>query len=49
LAYLVEALAAGADLRATVAQYAAIDDDFIKAYGAERFPPSLRAIDGAAQ
>jgi hypothetical protein len=46
LGYLVEALASGAELRATVAAYADLDGEFIRAYGADRFPPILRAIDG---
>jgi hypothetical protein len=49
LAYLVEAIASGADLRETVAAYAALDGNFITAYGGDRFPPSLRAIDGGVQ
>jgi hypothetical protein len=48
LGYLVEALAGGADLRATVAEFADLDSNFIAAYGGDRFPASLRAMDGGA-
>jgi hypothetical protein len=36
----------GANLQATVAEYAALDGYFIASFGGDRFPPSLRAIDG---
>ena len=48
LGYLVEALAAGADLRETVAEYAALDGDFIASYGADRFPAAVHVVGGAS-
>ena len=46
LACLVEDLGAGADLRSTVSEYAALDPRVVGAFGGERFPPNLRAIGG---
>jgi hypothetical protein len=46
LGYLVEELAAGAELRATVATYAELGGDFIAAFGCDKFPLPLRSIDG---
>jgi hypothetical protein len=46
LGYLLEDIAAGKDLCSTVAGYAALPGEFIRAYGADRFPPVLRALDG---
>jgi hypothetical protein len=48
MAYLVEELAAGADLRETVATYAALPAEFIRTYGGDRFPANLRSISGAS-
>jgi hypothetical protein len=49
LGYLVEALAAGSDLRATVAEFAEIDGDFVRGLGGDRFPPTVHAIDGGGR
>jgi hypothetical protein len=48
LGYLVEALAAGADLRETVATYAALDGEFIATYGGDRFPAAVHVVGGAS-
>jgi hypothetical protein len=46
LAYILEALAAGGDLRATVAEFAALPGEIICEFGGDQFPTELRAIDG---
>ena len=46
LACLVAEIAAGADLRATIAAYAELDPGLIAAYGADRFPAMLHAVEG---
>jgi hypothetical protein len=46
MACLLEEIAAGKDLRETVAIYAALDGGIIATLDGASFPPSLRAIDG---
>jgi len=46
MACLLEEIAAGKDLRETVATYAALDGGIIASLGGASFPSSLRAIDG---
>jgi hypothetical protein len=48
LACLLEQIAAGDDLVATVAEYAKLDANFIASFGASCFPPALRVIDGGS-
>jgi len=45
---VVKELADGADLRETIATYAELPAGFIRAYGGDRFPPAVHAIDGGA-
>jgi hypothetical protein len=46
LSCLLEAIAAGADLRTIVTEFAELDSGFIASYGGNAFPVELRAIDG---
>ncbi len=50
LAYFAEELTNGDHdrLRRIVKRYSEIDCDFVAAYGGDRFPPALRAIEGGA-
>jgi hypothetical protein len=44
--HFLEEIEAGAPLRATLEIYAALSADFIRAYGGDRFAPSLWPVDG---
>jgi hypothetical protein len=46
LAYILEALAAGGELRATVAEFAALPGEVICEFGGDKFPVALHVIDG---
>ncbi len=49
LAYFIREVAAGADVCTSLEIYAALPGDFIRAYGADRFPPTLHSIDGGGR
>jgi hypothetical protein len=49
LGYLVEHLAGGADLRATVAEYAELSGGVICEFGGDQFPVALHSIEGCGQ
>jgi hypothetical protein len=49
LAHFIREVEAGANIDATLAEYAELDPSFVRAYGGSEFPPAFHAIDGDGQ